>query len=80
MKPLWPGTFSGLVWYDYAVQDPVTGEWITLGFMTSPDPGVIRLTGLEPGEYKIVRIIAARDNGTGSEPRFVLVTAPSEPC
>lgn len=80
MVPVWPGTFSGLAYYDYAVQNFVANTWDTLGYMATPDPGAIRITGLGPQEKRIVRIIAALSNGTASDPRFVLVTAPAEAC
>ena len=79
MVPIWPGTFSGLGWYDYAVQAPATGVWTPLGLMATPDPGDIAIEGLEAGEQRIVRIITARENGTTSE-RFVVLEAPEQEC
>ncbi len=80
MTPAWPGTFSELAYYDLAVQNYVDNTWDVLGYMTSPDPGPIRIADLGPGDKRIVRIVAALTNGTASEPRYVVVTAPDEPC
>jgi Nuclease-related domain len=80
MIPVWPGTIEGLVWYDYAVQVPVEGSFIPLGLMTSPDPGAIAVTGVPPGEKRLVRIIAAVRPGVALDPMYVVLTAPPDRC
>ena len=80
MTAAWPGTFSGLAYYDFAVQNFVENTWDTLGYMMTPNSAPIRIASLDPGEKRIVRIIAALSNGTASEPRFVVVTAPDGDC
>ena len=80
MVPVWPGTFEGVAFYDYAVQSIPDGSWVRLGVMTSPDAGTLNVPGLVASEQRIMRVTPALRSGTAGAPMFTLITAPADTC
>jgi len=76
----WAGDVPKIAFYDYSYQDPPTGQWISIGTMTSAAASSPELHGMPSEQKRIIRVIPAYTTGIAGQPTAFLVQAPSAAC